>query len=177
MTLILRKDWCSRLNSLSDAARLLSVGHRLDIATVVQFCEVVHLGGQFGVHFRVSLLTFTVGFQTHSFFQVMYSFSYDSSSAVMSSSSSMIVTFLLVVITSTGDSFSTLPCAACCGRHLPRHHVCRTTFLLSRFSAPSLCTTSPDGAFVGPPTTFRRIGPSVPWVSLPGPTGVKNHRE
>ena len=36
-------------------ARLLSVGHRLDIATVVQLCEVVHHGGHFGVHFRVSL--------------------------------------------------------------------------------------------------------------------------
>ena len=55
-------------------ARLLSVGHRLDIATVVQLCEVVHHGGQFCVHFRVSL---------------------DSSSDVMSSSGSMIVTFLL----------------------------------------------------------------------------------
>ena len=109
-------------------------------------------GGQFGVHFRVSS---------------------DSSSAVMSSSGSMIVTFLLVVVTCSGDSFSTLSCAAWCGRHLLRYHVCRKTCLLSRLSAPSLCvTSSPFGALIGPPTAFRRSGPSVLWVSLPGPTGV-----
>ena len=51
VTLILCKDWCSLAIS---TARLLSVGHRLHIATVVQLCEVVHHGGQFGVHFRVS---------------------------------------------------------------------------------------------------------------------------
>ena len=31
------------------------------------------------------------------------------------------------------------------------------------------------GVGVGPPTAFRRNGPSVPWVSLPGPTGVMTH--
>ena len=31
------------------------------------------------------------------------------------------------------------------------------------------------GVGVGPPTAFRRSGPSVPWVSLPGPTGVMTH--
>ena len=40
-------------------ARVLSVGHRLDIATVAQLCDVVHHDGQFGVHFRVNLLKFT----------------------------------------------------------------------------------------------------------------------
>ena len=30
-------------------------------------------------------------------------------------------------------------------------------------------------ALFGPPTAFRRNGPSVPWVSLPGPTGVMTH--
>ena len=69
--MILCKDWCSLAIS---AARLLPVGYRLDIATVVQLCEVGHHGGHFGVHFRVNV---------------------DSSSAVMSSSSSMIVTFLV----------------------------------------------------------------------------------
>ena len=53
--------------------------------------------------------------------------------------------------------------------------LCRKTCLLSRFSAPSLCVTSPCGALIGPPTAFRRHGPSVPWVSLPGPTGVMTH--
>ena len=28
------------------------------------------------------------------------------------------------------------------------------------------------GAFVGPPTAFRRTGTNIPWVSLLGPTGV-----
>ena len=62
-----------------------------------------------------------------------------------------------------------------CGRNLLRYHVCRKTCLLSRFSAPSLCVTSPCGALIGPPTAFRRNGPHVPWVSLPGPTGVTTH--
>ena len=52
---------------------------------------------------------------------------------------------------------------------------CRKTRLLSRLSAPSLCLTSPCGELIGPPTAFRRNGPSVPWVSLPGPTGVMTH--
>ena len=105
--------------------------------------------------------------------EVMHS--YDSSSAVMSSSSSMIVPFLLVVVTGSGDSFSILSCAAWCGRHLLRYHVCRKTCLLSRLSAPSLSVTSPCGALIGPPTAFRRNGPSVPWVSLPRPTGLMTH--
>ena len=46
------------------------------------------------------------------------------------------------------------------------HPVCRKTCLLSRFSAPSLCVTSPCGALIGPPTAFRRNGPSVPWVGV-----------
>ena len=46
---------------------------------------------------------------------------------------------------------------------------------MSRLSAPSLCVTSPCGALIGPPTAFRRNGPSVLWVSLPGPTGVMTH--
>ena len=128
VTLILCKHWCSLAVS---TARLLSVGHRLDTATVVQLCEVVHHGGHFGVHFRVSL---------------------DSSSAIMSRSS-----------------------RSWCGRLLLRYHVCRRTCLLSRHSAPSLCVTSPCGALIGPPTAFRRNGPSVQWVSLSGPTGVMTH--
>ena len=63
----------SPYDSALSTAHFFSVGHRLDIATVVQLCEVVHHGGHFVVHFRVSL---------------------DSSSAVMTSSGSMIVTFL-----------------------------------------------------------------------------------
>ena len=53
--------------------------------------------------------------------------------------------------------------------------VCRETCPLSRLTAPSLCVTSPRGALIGPPTAFRRHGSSVPWVSLPGPTGVVTH--
>ena len=53
--------------------------------------------------------------------------------------------------------------------------VCRRTCLWSRLSAPSMCVTSPCGALIGPPTAFRRNGTSVPWVSLPGPTGVMTH--
>ena len=80
----------------------------------------------------------------------------------MSSSGSTIVTFLLVVVTSSGDSISILSCAAWCGRHLLRYHVCRRTCLLSRLSAPSLCVTSPCGALIGPPTGFRHNGPTMP---------------
>ena len=31
-----------------------------------------------------------------------------------------------------------------------------------------LCVTSPCGALIGPPTAFRRNGPSVPWGVLAG---------
>ena len=31
------------------------------------------------------------------------------------------------------------------------------------------------GELIGPPTASRRNGPSVPWVSLPEPTGVMTH--
>ena len=55
---------------------------------------------------------------------------------------------------------------------LLRYHVCRKTCLLSCLSDASWRVTSPIGALIGPPTAFPRTGPSVPWVSLPGPTGV-----
>ena len=35
-----------------------------------------------------------------------------------------------------------------------------------------VCRGSSRGVAVGPPTAFLRRGTSVPWVSLPGPTGV-----
>ena len=38
-----------------------------------------------------------------------------------------------------------------------------------------MCAASPFGRVIGPPTASRRNGPSVPWVSLPGPTGVMTH--
>ena len=56
-----------------------------------------------------------------------------------------------------------------CGRFF----VCRKTCVLCCLGDASLhldfaiCVVG-----VGPPTAFRRNGPSVPWVSLPGPTGV-----
>ena len=63
-------------------------------------------------------------------------------------------------------------------QHLSRepnalNFVCRKTCLLSRLSAPSLSFAL--WASIGPPTAFRRNGPSVSWVSLLGPTGVMTH--
>ena len=37
--------------------------------------------------------------------------------------------------------------------------------------------TSPFGRWCGPPTASRCSGPSVPWVSLPGPTGVPSNAQ
>ena len=54
---------------------------------------------------------------------------------------------------------------------LLRYQVCRKTCLLSCLSDASWRVTSPFGALIGPLTPFPRTGPSVPWVSLPGPTG------
>ena len=56
------------------------------------------------------------------------------------------------------------------------HIVCRKTCLLSCSSNASWRVTSPFGALFGPPTAFRRKGPSVPWASSPGPTGVMTHQ-
>ena len=56
------------------------------------------------------------------------------------------------------------------------YHVCRKTCLLSCLSdACHGVSLRPFEALFGPPTAFRRNGPSVPWVSLPGPTGVMTH--
>ena len=35
-----------------------------------------------------------------------------------------------------------------------------------------VCRVSSRGVAVGPPTAFLRRSTGVPWVSLPGPTGV-----
>ena len=54
------------------------------------------------------------------------------------------------------------------------HFVCRKTCVLCCLGDASLhLDFAISGVGVGPPTAFRRNGPSVPWVSLPGPTGTK----
>ena len=56
------------------------------------------------------------------------------------------------------------------GSDLLRYHVCRKTCVLCCLGDASLHLDL-CGVGVGPPTAFRRNGPSVPWVSFPGPTG------
>ena len=94
VTLFLCKDWVQssefafRRNGqlflvLQSQPRVFSLSV---IATVVQLCEVCLPRRTIRCSLSCQFLTHAVGFQTHSFFQVMYSFSSDSSSAVMSSS-------------------------------------------------------------------------------------------
>ena len=62
------------------------------------------------------------------------------------------------------------------GGNLLRHHVCRETCVLCCLGDASLhLDFAICGVGVGPPTAFRRNGHSVPWVSLPRPTGVMTH--
>ena len=58
------------------------------------------------------------------------------------------------------------------GGHLLRYHVCLRTGVLECLDDASLHMTSHCVVGVGPPTASRCNGPSVPWVSLPGPTWV-----
>ena len=61
-------------------------------------------------------------------------------------------------------------------REKERENVCRKTCVLDCLGGASLhLDFAIRGVGVGPPTTFRRNGQSVPWVSLPGPTGVMTH--
>ena len=53
--------------------------------------------------------------------------------------------------------------------------VCRNISRLWFSCGAALSAASPFGRVVGPPTASRRYGPSVPWVSLPGRTGVMTH--
>ena len=57
------------------------------------------------------------------------------------------------------------------GCHRLRYHVCLRTVVLECLDDASLHL---DFTYVGvgPPTASRCNGPSVPWVFLPGPTGV-----
>ena len=59
--------------------------------------------------------------------------------------------------------------------------VCRKTCLLCCLSDVSQRVTSPFGSLIGPPTAFRRNGPSVPWCPCRDPLGddssrVMNHQ-
>ena len=52
---------------------------------------------------------------------------------------------------------------------------CRNTSRLWSSRGAALLAATHFGRVVGPPTASRRNGPVVPWVSLPGPTGVITH--
>ena len=58
---------------------------------------------------------------------------------------------------------------ACVTQTVCRRHVCWAVWVTRH-----CILTLPFVALVSH-TAFRRIGPSVPWVSLPGPTGVVTH--
>ena len=175
MLLILCKIWGGRLNSLSDGMdnfllcnlnrASVSVSHRLVNITVAQLFEVVHDSRHLGVHIRVTLLTCAELCSRLQLCSTARSLHSDPSLAGSLASSSR--------STPTVPRQSSAPA----GWSSPlRYHVCRKTCLLSCLSDASWRVTSPIGALIGPPTAFPRTGPSVPWVSLPGPTGVITHQ-
>ena len=178
------KIWRCRLNSLSNGMvnfllcdlnrASFSVSHHLVNATAVQLCEMVHHGRQLSVHVRVSLLTCAELCSRLQLCSTARSLHSDPSLAgSLASSSRLLLRYLdsillqLVGRHALGRLLQHLVVCCLLWSSPLRYHVCRKTCLLSCLRDASQRVTSPFGALFGPPTAFRRNGPSVPWVSLP----------